>query len=63
MEAPVVAQDGFTYERAAIEDWLRHKQTSPKTNQDMETTLFPNFNLKSLITEWKLLHCGGARSV
>lgn len=60
MKAPVVAQDGFTYERTAIEDWLRYRQTSPKTNQAIGTTLFPNFNLKALITEWKLLHCGSA---
>lgn len=60
MDTPVVTQDGFTYEKSAIEDWMRHKQTSPKTNQPMEAVFFPNFNLKSLISEWRLLHCGGA---
>ena len=58
IETPAVAQDGFTYEKSAIEDWLRHRQTSPKTNQAISAELYPNFNLKSLIDEWKLLHCG-----
>ena len=58
MDAPVVAQDGFTYEKSAIEGWLRCKQTSPKTNEPIEATLVPNFNLKALIAEWRLLHCG-----
>jgi hypothetical protein len=61
MEMPVVAQDGFTYEKSAIEEWMRCKKTSPKTNEPIEAVLVPNFNLKSLITEWKLLHCGSGK--
>ena len=61
METPVVAQDGFTYERSAIEDWMRHKKTSPKTNEPLEAVFFPNFNLKALISEWKLRHCGSSK--
>ena len=50
---PVVAADGFTYERRAIE---RHLQTvrarSPKTNLRLaQKTLFPNTSLRILIGE------------
>ena len=31
MTDPVSTSDGFTYERAAITEWLRTKDTSPKT--------------------------------
>jgi hypothetical protein len=60
MNTPVVAQDGFTYEKSAIEGWMDHRKASPKTNQPMEPIFFPNFNLKALIAEWKLLHGGAA---
>ena len=33
MEEPVVTQDGQTYERHAIEYWLRDHDTSPLTGQ------------------------------
>ena len=33
MREPVVAADGHTYERAAIERWLRTSTTSPMTNE------------------------------
>lgn len=52
----VVAADGFSYERSAIEIWFRNASskglqvTSPKTNQILEHLLLtPNRNLKSLI--------------
>ena len=32
MNQPCVAADGFTYDREAIEDWLRENDTSPVTN-------------------------------
>lgn len=45
---PVVAADGFTYERSAISDWFAMgKRTSPKTNAEMPNLdLLPNFELK-----------------
>jgi hypothetical protein len=61
MESPVVAQDGFTYEKDAIEDWMRHKKTSPKTNEPIDAVFVPNFNLKALINEWKLRYCGSGK--
>jgi len=61
MGTPVVAQDGFTYEKSAIEDWMRHKKTSPKTNEPIEAVFVSNFNIKTLIAEWKLRHCGSGK--
>mmetsp|Transcript_12578 Transcript_12578/g.18999 ORF Transcript_12578/g.18999 Transcript_12578/m.18999 type:complete len:443 (-) Transcript_12578:295-1623(-) len=55
MQDPVIAQDGHTYERTAIEAWLTTGNgTSPMTNQPLTSgTLLPNFNLKSQISSWK----------
>lgn len=40
---PVIAADGFTYERSSIEDWLSRKKTSPMTNVPLEhELLIPN---------------------
>jgi hypothetical protein len=53
MEDPVVAADGYTYERSMIATWLARNQRSPLTNEPMETTLlFPNHSLRSAIKEW-----------
>ena len=50
MTDPVTTLDGFTYERAAITEWLRTKDTSPKTGATLESTmLFPNLSLRSMI--------------
>ena len=50
MTDPVSTSDGFTYERAAITEWLRTKDTSPKTGATLEsTTLYPNHSLRSVI--------------
>jgi hypothetical protein len=35
MVDPVVAADGFTYERAAIEMWMRSKDVSPRTREPL----------------------------
>eukprot|EP01033_Poteriospumella_lacustris_P012592 gene12592-9009_t len=49
MREPTVACDGHTYEKAAIEKWMRSSNKSPRTGEVMETTLIPNLNLKKLI--------------
>ena len=50
MTDPVSTLDGFTYERAAITEWLRTKDTSPKTGAKLQSTmLFPNHSLRSVI--------------
>ena len=50
MTDPVTTLDGFTYERTAILEWLRTKDTSPVTGATLEsTTLIPNLSLRSII--------------
>jgi hypothetical protein len=53
MVDPVVAEDGFTYERSQIEEWLQNSRTSPKTREEMGTDLRPNRDLGRLIREWE----------
>lgn len=44
---PVIAADGYTYERSAIEDWITRKAISPMTNKPLaHTTLVPNLAAK-----------------
>ena len=52
MGDPVVAADGFTYERSAIEHWLQNNdRSSPMTNAPLQhRRLVPNQVLKNLIT-------------
>ena len=50
MTDPVSTSDGFTYERAAITEWLRTKDTSPKTGATLESkALIPIHSLRSMI--------------
>ena len=50
MTDPVSTLDGFTYERAAITEWLRTKDTSPKTGATLESkALIPNLMARSMI--------------
>ena len=53
---PVIAGDGHSYERQAIETWLASTNaapTSPVTNLPLPTTtLFPNHGLRSQVLEW-----------
>lgn len=52
MREPVIDSDGNTYEKAAIEDWLRLKGTSPMTRKPMHvSSLRPNRALKNLIED------------
>lgn len=47
---PVMASDGFTYERSAIERWLINSNKSPMTNEIItKETLKLNINLRNLI--------------
>jgi len=52
MVDPVVAGDGFTYERSKIEEWLDKNNTSPMTQQIMVPLLIPNQAIKTQIQEW-----------
>jgi len=50
MKDPVVAADGHTYERSAIESWLRQRKVSPLTNSPMTAKpLTPNLAMRSQI--------------
>lgn len=49
MQDPVVAADGHTYERAAIERSLAAKACSPMTNNPMGPELIPNIAVRALI--------------
>ncbi|KAG2423703.1 hypothetical protein HXX76_015093 [Chlamydomonas incerta] len=51
---PVVAADGVTYEREAIERHVRHVATSPLTKQRLTSTVtYPNTALKAAIEHWQ----------
>ncbi|KAK7254294.1 hypothetical protein SO694_00009313 [Aureococcus anophagefferens] len=53
MKDPVMAADGHTFERVAIEQWFATgKRTSPATNEPLpDTRLIPNLAVKSMIAE------------
>ncbi|XP_068435523.1 WD repeat, SAM and U-box domain-containing protein 1 isoform X3 [Clinocottus analis] len=55
MREPVIAADGYSYEREAIDAWINTKnRSSPMTNLPLLTTLLtPNHTLKMAIGRWK----------
>jgi hypothetical protein len=54
MRDPVMAADGYTYDRQAIERWFQLKSVSPITNMPLAiTNLIPNLTLRSAIKEWQ----------
>ena len=57
MVDPVLASDGFTYERVAIMQWIRQcgwRPRSPVTNESLQPhLLIPNHRLKSLIGDYE----------
>jgi len=53
MTDPVVAQDGYSYERAEIEKWLNKNSTSPMNRSEiLDKTLYKNTGLKAIIQLW-----------
>ena len=63
MKDPVVASDGHTYERRAIERWLATKATSPKTGEQLDSKqVFPNHSMRRMILEWRETHAAYSRS-
>lgn len=49
---PVIADDGHTYERTAIQDWLQGSSLSPVTRGKLpHTRLVPNVQLKSALAQ------------
>ena len=55
MSDPVVAADGHSYERDAIEKWIYDGNcTSPMTNDILASqSLIPNVNLRNLIQKYQ----------
>ena len=45
-EDPVLAPDGFNYERAHIEKWFQDHHTSPKTNAVLGSTVLTPYIFK-----------------
>ncbi|XP_009771774.1 U-box domain-containing protein 35-like [Nicotiana sylvestris] len=59
MEEPCVAADGYTYDRKAIETWLKDNDISPMTNLPLpHKNLLPNYALLSAILDWKSRKAG-----
>jgi len=58
MEEPVIASDGFSYNRTSIQGWLANpnsKRRSPMTNQPLfSDVLVPNRTLAQIIRTWQL---------
>ncbi len=65
MTDPVVAADGFTYDRHAIEEWFDGgHRTSPMTNESLENTrLVPNRTLRAEIANGRTLVALGAEDL
>ena len=51
MTDPVVADDGHTYERSAIEQWFKDHNTSPVTRERMSNRLVNNYAMRSHLSE------------
>tara|TARA_Y100000748_G_scaffold269857_1_gene242206 strand:- start:59 stop:322 length:264 start_codon:yes stop_codon:yes gene_type:complete len=49
---PVLAVDGHSYERHAIERWLLSSQVSPYTGLPMNNVVFPNHTLRLAVDEF-----------
>ena len=57
MRDPVVATDGHTYERHAIERWIARRQASPLTNTALELAMvLPNHAIRQQIVQWRETH-------
>jgi hypothetical protein len=52
MNEPVMATDGFTYDRTSITDWIELNCTSPKTGEKVSSGLIPNYEKKAQIDQW-----------
>lgn len=64
MTDPVIDKDGYTYERAAIEQWLHIHGTSPMTRQSMTVDeLRPNRAVLNAISELTVDELGPRRPV
>ena len=52
MRDPVIAADGHTYEKAAMQSWLKHRHTSPVTGATLaHSKLIPNVIIRGVIQQ------------
>ena len=57
MDDPVMASDGFTYNREDIQKWFKDHDTSPHTNEPFEDkVLRPNLLVRKQIIAWREKH-------
>lgn len=60
MSDPVICADGHTYERNAIEHWLRSNSRSPQTNTNLTSrVLIPNHAMRNAIESMRHQAGGG----
>uniref|UniRef100_A0A803VF37 WD repeat, SAM and U-box domain-containing protein 1 n=1 Tax=Ficedula albicollis TaxID=59894 RepID=A0A803VF37_FICAL len=53
MKDPVIATDGYSYEREAMENWISNRRSSPMTNLPLQSLMLtPNRTLKMAISRW-----------
>jgi len=53
MVDPVMCEDGITYERSAITQWLQSHNTSPVTRQVINKNLISNLALRNTISDYQ----------
>jgi hypothetical protein len=64
MRDPVIAEDGHSYERSAIEQWFGTSNHSPKTGAPLRSThLIPNHALRNTIEDFFRNHPRGGSPV
>ncbi len=51
MSESVIAADGHTYEKLALQQWCMQHETSPVSGAFMHSLMIPNLVLKNLIEQ------------
>ena len=47
---PVIAADGYTYEKRALQEWLKQHNNSPATGKPLQNvTMLPNFAIMAVL--------------
>ena len=54
----MIAADGHTYERSALQQWLKQHSTSPVTGSSLaHKQMVPNLVIKTIAIQWDLTYC------
>ena len=53
MRSPVIVADGHSFERCALESWMRINTTNPMTGAPVSLKVYENIFLKSAIRDWQ----------